>query len=115
MDIDAFLHSPKLHNKILQELNLVAYGNIASHMPHQVYIFEKSNCVVKCYHVLIFLRQSTCYGITLYTHQWYEFNANEILKNHKPVLSDDQSAHMLPLSPAEPPETHAFMTIAILT
>ena len=62
-----------------------------------------------------FLRQSTCYVITPHIHQWYKINANEIRENHKLALCDDQSAHMVPLPPAEMPPINAFMTIRRLT
>ena len=45
------------------------------------------------------------------THQWYKINANEIPESYKLVLCDDQSAHMVPLPPAELPEINAFATI----
>ena len=49
-----------------------------------------------------------------HTHQWYKINANEILKNHKLALCDDQSAHMVPLPQSELPEINAFTTITRL-
>ena len=79
MDIDALSHSPELCNEILQELNhsgLCQYNKL-----HKAYIFEKSNCIVNCSHMLIFLRQLTCYVITPHIHQWYKINVNEILEN----------------------------------
>ena len=109
MDIDALSHSPELHNKILQELyikGLCQYINLC-----KAYILEKSNCKVNCSYVLIFLRQSTCYVITPHTHQWFKINANEILKNHKLAICDDQLAHIIPLPPAELPEINTFTTI----
>ena len=50
-----------------------------------------------------------------HAHLQYKINVNEILKNHKLTLSDDQSAHMVPLPPFELPEMNAFMTITRLT
>ena len=113
MDKDALSHSPELHNKILQELNhnaLCQYNKSG-----KAYIFEKSSHIVSCFRMLILLRQSTCYVITPHTHHIYKINANEILKNHKLVLCDDQSAHMVPLPPAVLPASNAFMTITRLT
>ena len=40
---------------------------------------------------------------------------NEILQNHKSALCDDQSTHMVPFPPPEPPEINVFMTVARLT
>ena len=62
MDIDALSHSLQLCNKILQELNL--NGLCQYSKSHKAYIFEKSNCIVNCSRMLIFLRQSTCYVVT---------------------------------------------------
>ena len=45
----------------------------------------------------------------------YKFNANEILENHKLALCDDQSAHMVPLPPAELPEINTFTTLTKIT
>ena len=109
MDIDTLSHSHELCNKIIQELTLnglCQYSNL-----HKAYIFQKSNCVVNCSYMLIFLRQSTYYGIMPHTHQWYKINANDILKNRKLALCDDQLAHRVPLPPAELPEINAFTTI----
>ena len=74
--IDVLSHSPTLHNKILQKLNpsgLCKYSNT-----HQAYFYENSNKIVNCTHILIFFKQSTCYGITPDTHQLCRINANEI-------------------------------------
>ena len=112
MGIDALSHLPELCNKILQKLNLSGlcqYSKLC-----KAYIFEKSNHVVNCCHVLTSLRQSTCYVTTPSTPQWYKINANEILEKHKSALGDDQSAHMVPLPPAEPPEINAFAKITRL-
>ena len=95
-------HSPGLCNNVLQELNL--NGLCQYSKSHKAYIFEKSNHIVNSSHLLIFLRQSMCYVLTQNTHQWYKINANEILRNHKLVPCDDQSAHMVLLPPVELPE-----------
>ena len=113
MDIDALSHSPTLHKKILQESNLndlLQYSN-----SHQAYIFEKSDIIVNCSYVLIFLRQSICYVITPNTHQWYKISVNEIFESHKLVLCYDHLTHMVPIPPAELPKINAFTTIARLT
>ena len=34
-------------------------------------------------HIIVFLKQSTCYAITPDTHQWFRINGNEITHNHK--------------------------------
>ena len=46
-------------------------------------VFKNSNHIVNCSYILVFLRQSTCYVITLNTHQWYKISVNEILESHK--------------------------------
>ena len=109
MEIDPLSHSPTLHNKILQELNLSGLCQYSN--SHKVYIFEKSNCIVNCSYVPIFLSQSTCYVITPNTHHWYKINANEILESHTLALCDDHSTHKVPVPPAELPEINAFTTI----
>ena len=113
MDIDAFSHSLSQCNKNLQELNLngvCQFSNLS-----KAYIFKKSNQVGNCSYILIILRQSICYVIMPHTHQQYKINANEILESHKLVLCDDQSAHMVPIPPAELPEINAFTTVTRLT
>ena len=52
MDTDALSHSPTVHNKIPQELNL--NGLCQYNNAHQAYIFENSNCIVNCSYILIF-------------------------------------------------------------
>ena len=113
MDIDALSYSPELHNKSLQELH--CNGLCQYNKSCKAYLFEKSNHVVKCSHMLIFLRQSTCYIITHHTHQWYKINVNEIFHYHTLVLCDDQSAHIVPLPTTKPPAVNTFTTIAKLT
>ena len=44
-----------------------------------------------------------------------KINANEILESHKLGLCKDHSTHMVPIPPAEPPESNAFTTIVRLT
>ena len=93
MDINSLSHSPELCNEILQESNhsgLCQYNKSC-----KAYIFEKSNCILNCSHMLTFLRQSMCYVIAPHPHQWYKINANEITENHILALCDDQSAHMV--------------------
>ena len=113
MDIDALSHSHTLCNKILQELNLNCFCQYSN--SHQAYIFENSNHIVNCSYILIFLRQSTCYIITPDTNQWWKINANEILEKHKLALYNDKLTHMVPITPAEPPEIDTFTTVARLT
>ena len=62
MDIDALSHSPTLHNKFLQELNL--NGLCQQNNAHQAYIFKNSNHIVHCSYILILFRKSACYIIT---------------------------------------------------
>ena len=112
MDINALSYSPKLHNKILQGLNL--HGLCQYSKSHKAYIFEKSNRVVNFSYVLIFLRQSMCYVITSHTHHDTKLMCMKYL-SHKLLLCDDQSAHMPPLPPPELPEINAFTTITRLT
>ena len=113
MDIDTLLQSPKLCNTILQELNLSGLCHFSN--LHKAYLFKKSNCIVNCSCVLIFLRKSMCYVITPPSHQWYKISANEILEKHRLVLCDHHLAHMVPLPPAELPEMNAFTTITRIT
>ena len=89
------------------------YANIAIQIKHTY--LKKSNCIVNCSYVLIFLRQSMCYVITPHTHQWYKINANKIFESHKLALCDDHSTHMVPVPPAEPLEINAFTKITRLT
>ena len=100
MDIDALSHSPTLHNKILQELNL--NGLCQYYNTHQAYLFENSHKVVNCSYILVFLTQSACYVITPNRHQWYKITTNEILENHKITLCNNPAVHMVPIPPAEP-------------
>ena len=51
------------------------------------------------------------YVITPHTHHWYKININEILQNHKLVLCDDHSAHVVSLTSAEQPAVNAFTTM----
>ena len=113
MDIDALSHCLTLHNKILQELNfngVCQYSNL-----HKAYMFQKSNCIVNCSYVLVYLRYSMCYVIVPHMHQWYKINANGILDSHKLALYDEQLIHMVPVPPAELPEMNTFTTITRLT
>ena len=105
--------SPTLCNKILQELNLNGLCQYCN--SHKVYIFKKSNCIVNCSYVLVFLRQSTCYVITPNKHQWYKISANKILESHKLALWKDHLTHIGPKPPAKLPEINAFTTITGLT
>ena len=43
-------------------------------------------------------------AIHVLCHYTTHLSANEILKNHKLALCDDQSGHMVPLPPVELPE-----------
>ena len=113
MDIDALLHSPTLHNKNLQELNLNGLCNYDN--THKIYLFKKSKKIVNCSYILVFLKQSICYAIIPEPHQWYRINTNEINHNHKITLSNDLTVHMVLLPSTEPSEINAFETIARLT
>ena len=62
----ALSHSLNVHNKILQELNLNGLCQYSN--SYKAYILEKSNHIVTCTYVLVFLRQSTYYVITPHTH-----------------------------------------------
>ena len=73
MNIDVLSHSPTLQNKILQELNLRSLCKYKN--THQACLYENSNKIVNCSYSLMFLKQSTCYAITLDTNQWYRINA----------------------------------------
>ena len=44
-----------------------------------------------------------------------KINTNEILQSHKLALCHNHSICIIPIPPAEPPETNAFTTITILT
>ena len=113
MDIDTLSHSPTIHYRILQELNLndlCQYNNI-----HQTYLFENSNKIVNFSYILVFLKQSACYIITPDTHQWYRTNTNEIIENHKITLHNDPAVHMVPILPAEFSKINTFNTMARLT
>ena len=57
------------------------------------------------------LKYSLCYVITPHTHQWYTFNAKEILQDHKLALCDDKIAHLVPFPPAGEPAINAYMTV----
>ena len=112
MDIHKLSHSNTVCNKILQSLNpngLCRYDN-----SHQAYLFEHTNKPVKCSHILVFFKQSTCYTVTPDTHQWYRINTNEITDNHNIAICNDTTINMVPLPPAEPPEFNAFETISRL-
>ena len=113
MNIDALPHSSTLQNKILWELNI--HGLCKYSSTQQTYLYENSNKIVNFSYILIFLKQSTCYGITPDTHQWYRINANEVTDNHKIPLCNDPTIHMAPLPSAEPSEVNAVKTIERLT
>ena len=109
MDIDTLSHSTTLCNKIIQSLNLnglCKYDNL-----HKAYSFEYSNKPVNCSFILVFLKQSACYTITLGTHQWYRINTNEITDKHNIALCNDPTINMVPLPTTETSESNAFETI----
>ena len=95
MNIEALPHSPTLHNKILQELNLS--GLCKYNSTQQAYLYKNSSNMVNCSYILVLLKQSTCYAITPDTHQWYRINSNKITDNHKIAFCNDLTVHMLPL------------------
>ena len=113
MNVDALSHSPTLCNKILQELFL--NGLCKYNSTYQAYLYKNSKKIVNCSYILVFLKQSICYGITPDTNEWYRINSNEITDNHKIVLCNDLTVHMVPLPSAESSEVNAVKTVAILT
>ena len=56
INIDTLSHTPTLHNKILQELNL--NGLCQYNNTHQAYLVENSNKIVNSSYNLVFLKQS---------------------------------------------------------
>ena len=62
-DIDALSHSTTLWNKILKSLN--HNGWCKSDNLCKEYLFENPNKPVNCSYILVFLKQSECYTITL--------------------------------------------------
>ena len=112
MNIDALSYSTTLHNKIKQSINL--NGLCKYDTLHKAYLFEYSNKPVNCFYILVFLKQSACYTITLDTHQCYRINTNEITDNHNIVLCNDPTLNMVPLSTAELSESNTFEAIARL-
>ena len=106
-------HSTIICNKVLQTMNL--NGLCKYDIPQQAYLFEHSNKPVSCSHILVFLKQSTCYTVDPDTHQWYRINANDIINNHTIAICNDDSINMVPLPPAEPPQFSAFGTVVRLS
>ena len=112
MDIGKLSHSTTIHNIILQLL--YPNGLCKYDFSHQAYLFEHSNKPVNCSHILVFLKQSACYTVTPYTHQWYRINTNKITDSHNIAICNDTTINMVPLTQGEPSEFDAFETIARL-
>ena len=81
---------------------------------HKAYMFEHSNILVNCSHILTFLNTLACYTINLDTHQWYRINTHEITDSHNIAICNDKTVHMVQLPPAKPNEANAIETFARL-
>ena len=109
MNIDALSCSPTLQDQILQEVNL--HGLCIYNNTQHAYLYENSNKVVTHSHIIVFLKQSTCYALTPDRHQWFRINANEINDKHKITLCNDPTVHIMQLPSADPLEVNALNTI----
>ena len=93
IDIDKLSDSSTTCYKVLQAMNLnglCKYDN-----SHQAHLFEHSNKLVNCSHILVFLKQSACYTVNQDTHQWYRINANKISNNHTKAIPNDSTIKMV--------------------
>ena len=113
MDIDTLSHSNTLCNKILKSLNLKGLCKYDSF--HKAYIFEQSNILVNCSHILIFLKPLACYTVNPDMHKWYRINNHKIMENHNIAVCNDKRVNMVQVPQAEPLDANATETFARLT